>query len=288
MRYACIDRRRNEYPIRMMCGALKVSRSGYYAWQVRPESDRSRTDQTLTPIIRQIHAESKGVYGAPRIQAELKAKGYYHGQHKVARLMRLAGLRGCPRRRFKITTRSNPNHSVASNLLQQNFTAKAPNRRWASDITYISTQQGWLYLAIVMDLYSRRIVGWSMDHWISRHLVIDALSMALGSRMPEGPLVHHSDRGAQYTSDEFRNELDRHGIKCSMSARGNCYDNAVVESFFGLLKRERVNRVRYRTREEAQADIFEYIECFYNRKRRHGYLGNISPVDYERKTIGLN
>ena len=165
-----------------------------------------------------------------------------------------------------------PSHPVADNVLQQDFTAEAPNERWASDITYISTQQGWLYLAVVMDLYSRRIVGWSMSRWISRHLAIDALKMAIDQRLPEGSLIHHSDRGSQYTSDDFRDELEKHGIQCSMSARGNCYDNAVVESFFGLLKRERVNRAHYLTRDEAKADVFDYIERFYNRKRRHGRL----------------
>jgi putative transposase len=219
---------------------------------------------------------------------ELKDEGYRCGRHKVARLMRLAGLRGCPKRRFKVTTERDPSHPVAENLLQQDFAAKAPNQRWASDITYISTHQGWLYLAVVMDLYSRRIVGWSMSRWISRHLVIDALSMAIGSRRPERVLIHHSDRGSQYTSDDFRDELEKHGIECSMSARGNCFDNAVVESFFGLLKRERINRTRYRTRDEARADVFDYIECFYNRKRRHGYLGNISPATFEKRTSGLN
>jgi putative transposase len=175
---------------------------------------------------------------------------------------------------------------VAENLLDQDFTAEMPNQRWAADITYISTNQGWLYLAVVMDLYSRRIVGWSMSRWINRHLVIDALNMAIGARRPGAELIHHSDRGSQYTSDDFRDELLKHGIECSMSARGNCYDNAVVESFFGLMKREWVNRVRYRTRAEARADVFEYIECFYNRKRRHGYLGNISPVEFEKRTSG--
>jgi len=239
-------------------------------------------------VIRQIHTGSKGVYGAQRIYVELKAQGIHHGRHKVARLMRQAGLQGCPQRRFKVTTRSDPSHPVAENLLQQDFTAEAPNRRWASDITYIPTQQGWLYLAVVMDLYSRRIVGWSMDRWMGRHLVIDALLMALGARGSQGELMHHSDRGAQYTSDDFRNLLQQHGIECSMSAKGNCYDNAVVESFFGLLKRERVNRTRYLTRDDARADIFDYIECFYNRKRRHGYLGYISPAEFENRTVGLN
>ena len=288
MRYICIDRRRTQYPVRMMCRLLKVSSSGYYAWRGRPESQRAQTDRELTRVIRRLHADSQGVYGSPKMRDELKDEGYRCGRHKVARLMRLAGLRGCPKRRFKVTTERDPSHPVAENLLQQDFAAEAPNQRWASDITYISTHQGWLYLAVVMDLYSRRIVGWSMSRWISRHLVIDALSMAIGSRRPERVLIHHSDRGSQYTSDDFRDELEKHGIECSMSARGNCYDNAVVKSFFGLLKRERINRVRYRTRDEARADVFDYIECFYNRKRRHGYLGNISPATFEKRTSGLN
>ena len=287
MRYTCINRRRKQYPVTMMCRVLKVSRSGYYAWRIRPESERSKTDRQLTRVIRRLHTESKGVYGSPKITADLRDEGYRHGRHKVARLMRLAGLRGCPKRRFRVTTKRDPSHPVADNLLRQDFTAKAPNQCWASDITYLSTRQGWLYLAVVMDLYSRRIVGWSMSRRISRHLVMDALTMAIGSRRPEGELIHHSDRGSQYTSDDFRDQLDKHEIQCSMSARGNCYDNAVVESFFGILKRERVNRVRYQTRDEARADVFNYIECFYNRKRRHGYLGNISPAAFEKKTCGL-
>jgi len=174
---------------------------------------------------------------------------------------------------------------VAANVLAQDFTATRINERWASDITFIWTGQGWLFLAVVMDLYSRRIVGWSMSRRISRHLVLDALTMALGHRRPDAPLLHHSDRGAQYTSDDFRDLLDKHGIQCSMSARGNCYDNAVVESFFSLLKRERVRRNKYQTRDEARADVFDYIERFYNRQRRHGYLGNLSPVEYEKRTM---
>jgi len=197
--------------------------------------------------------------------------------------MRKAGLKGCPKRSFKVTTQRDPSHSVADNLLKQDFTAEGPNERWSSDITYISTHQGWLYLAVVMDLFSRRIVGWSMGRWINRHLVIDALTMAIGSRRPAAGLIHHSDRGVQYTSDDFRDELEKHKIRCSMSGRGNCYDNAVVESFFGLMKRERVNRTRYLTRDGARDDIFDYIERFYNRKRRHGYLGNISPAAFEKR-----
>ena len=286
MRYRCIDRRRKQYPVTMMSRALRVSTSGYYAWRVRPESQRAQADRALTRVIRGVHAHSRQVYGRPRVTAELKDEGYGCGERRVGRLMRLAGLRGCPQRRYKVTTQSDPSHPVAKNLLRQDFTAEGPNQRWAADITYISTQRGWLYLAVVMDLYSRRIIGWSMDRWMSRHLVMDALLMAIDQRQPEGDLIHHSDRGSQYTSDDFRDVLKKHGIDCSMSGRGNCYDNAVVESFFGVLKRERVNRVRYRNPEEARADIFEYIECFYNRKRRHGYLGNISPAAFEERAAG--
>ncbi len=286
MKYACINLRRDHYPVRMMCRLLGISASGYYAWRTRPESARARQDRELMPKIRRIFEVSKGVYGSPRVHAELVAEGVTVGRNKIAHLMRLEGLRGCPKRRFRTTTQREPAHPVAQNLLKQDFKAQAPNRRWAADITYISTRQGWLYLAVVMDLYSRRIVGWSMSHWMSRHLVVDALRMAIAARRPDGPLIHHSDRGGQYTSDDSRDELAKHGIACSMSASANCYDNAVVESFFGLLKRERVNRVRYRTREEARADLFEYIEVFYNRKRRHGYLGNVSPADFEERSAG--
>jgi transposase InsO family protein len=286
MKYASIDRRRARYPVRLMCHLLEVSPSGYYAWRARPESARARRDRELMARIRRVHEASKGVYGSPRVHAELVAEGVRVGRHKVARLMRLERLRGCPKRRFRVTTQREPAHPVARNLLQQDFTAAAPNQRWAADITYISTAEGWLYLAVVMDLYSRRIVGWSMSRWLSRRLVVDALRMALAARRPDGPLIHHSDRGGQYTSDDFREELAKHGIACSMSASANCYDNAVVESFFGLLKRERVNRVRYRTRDEARADLFDYIEVFYNRKRRHGYLGNVSPADFEERSAG--
>ena len=286
MRYACIDRRRNDYPVRLMCRLLGVSASGYYAWRQRPESARVQRDRALLEKIRRVHAASKGVYGSPRVHAELVAEGVCVGRHKVAQLMRSARLRGCPKRRYRSTTQRDPSHPVARNLLKQDFTADRPDRRWAGDITYVPTRQGWLYLAVVLDLYSRRVVGWSMSRWSDRRLVVNALQMAVEARRPAGPLIHHSDRGGQYTSDDFRNELARHGIDCSMSNTGNCYDNAVVESFFGILKRERVIRVRYRNRDEARADLFEYIEVFYNRKRRHGYLGNISPVDFERKSNG--
>ena len=211
MRYRCIDRRRNQYPVNMMCRLLEVSSSGYYVWRVRPESQRARSDRELTRVIRRLHADSDGVYGSRKITADLRDEGYQCGRHKVARLMRKAGLKGCPKRRFKVTTQRDPSHPVADNLLEQDFTAEGPNERWASDITYISTRQGWLYLAVVMDLYSRRIIGWSMGRWISRHLVIDALNMAISQRLPEGALIHHSDRGSQgefKRSSQHLNEED--------------------------------------------------------------------------------
>ncbi len=281
-----IDRRRNHYPVRLMCRLLGVSASGYYAWRKRPESARVERDRDLLAKIRQAHAASRGVYGSPRVHAELVAAGISVGRHKVAQLMRTARLRGCPKRRYRTTTQRDPSHPVARNLLKRDFTADRPNRRWAGDITYIPTRQGWLFLAVVIDLFSRRIVGWSMSRRSGRRLVVDALTMAVEARRPEGPLIHHSDRSGQYSSDDFRNELKKHGIDCFMSSTGNCYDNAVVESFFGVLKRERVIRVRYRNPDEARADLFQYIEVFYNRKRRHGYLGNISPVDFERRSDG--
>ncbi len=282
MRYACIHRRRNLYPVRLMCRMLRVSPSGYYAWRTRPESRRSRDDRALMQAVRRIHAQSDGTYGSPRIYAELKSEGMVCGRSRVARLMREARLKGCPRRRFRVRSRGS---GKAANLLNQDFYAADANQRWASDITYIWTTQGWLYLAVVMDLYSRRIVGWSMNQRISRQLAVDALDMALGQRQPGGELIHHSDQGPQYLSDDYQAMLKQHGIICSMSDRGSCYDNAVVESFFATLKRERTRRRQYRTREDARADVFDYIERYYNRQRRHSYLGYISPVDYEERTV---
>jgi putative transposase len=283
VRYQCIDRRRISYPVRLMCRSLRVSASGYYAWRVRAESDRTVYDRELTRAIRRIHAESDGTYGSPRIHADLQAEGFSCGRVKVARLMRKAGLKGCPKRRFRVTARGG--HVTASNLLEQDFSAETTNRRWASDTTFLWTGQGWLYLAVVMDLYSRRIVGWSMSRRNSRHLVLNALSMALGQRHVEGELIHHSDRGAQYLSDDFQALLKKHGISCSLSGAGSCYDNAAVESFFASLKRERVKRRKYRTRDQARTDVFDYIERFYNRQRRHSYVGNISPVEFEERTV---
>jgi len=261
-----------------------VSSSGYYAWRVRPESTRTRYDRELTGVIRRLHAESDGTYGSPRMHVELVTEGHRCGRAKVARLMRVAGLKGCPKRRFRVTRKRGL--VPATNLLDQDFSAEQANDRWASDTTFIWTGQGWLYLAVVMDLYSRRIIGWSMSRRNNRDLVVNAMNMALGQRQPDINLIHHSDRGAQYLSDDFQLLLKRNGITCSLSGRGSCYDNAVVESFFATLKRERVKRRKYRTRDEARADVFDYIERFYNRERRHGYVGNISPVQFEERTSG--
>lgn len=286
MRYRCIHRRRDQYPVRMMCRLLNVSRSGYYDWCQRDESQRSRRTRELMQRVRQVHLESRGVYGARKIHQDLIAQGETCGRHKVARLMHEAGLKGCPKRRFRRLPDSVPSHPIAPNILDQQFTASRTNQRWASDITFIATRQGWLYLAVVMDLYSRRIIGWAMDRRAGRHLVMDAMTMALGYRQPSGSLLHHSDRGPQYTSDDFRDLLEQHGIQCSMSARGHCYDNAPVESFFSLLKRERIRRRTYATWEEAKADVFNYIEVFYNRRRRHSTLNYLNPVEFEKRMTG--
>jgi putative transposase len=270
----------------MMCRLLEVSRSGYYDWCSRAESARSVRNRQLTLLIRQLHLESNGVYGARKIHRELLLAGEACGRHRVARLMRKSLLKGCPKRRFIRPVNTTATHPVADNLLKQDFKADAPNERRAADITQVHTRQGWLYLSVVMDLYSRRIVGWAMDRAVGRHLVCEALTMALGYRRRTGPLLHHSDRGPQYTSDDFRDICRENDIRCSMSARGSCYDNAVVESFFASLKRERTRRMKYKTREDAKADIFDYIERFYNRKRSHSYLNYLSPVEYEKQAIG--
>ncbi len=268
-----------------MCRLLQVKVSGFYAWCRRGPSRRSQEDERLKRRISAVHAESDGVYGSPKVRDELLEHGESVGKHRVARLMRELGLKGCPKRRYQVTTDSGHGFKVAPNHLERDFTAAAPNQRWVADITYIRTGEGWLYLAVVLDLFSRAVVGWSMSHRITRDLVLKALLMALWRRRPSGDLLHHSDRGSQYASGDFQALLDEHGIVCSMSGTGNCYDNAAMESFFGLLKRERVNRQRYRSRQEARSDIFDYIERFYNRQRRHGSAGRMSPLDYEESVL---
>jgi len=269
----------------MMCRVLRVSPSGYYAWRQRPESSRSLNNRGLLTEIRMIHAKSTGTYGSLRVRADLRDRGHSCGRHRIARLMRTVGLQGIPKRRFRRTTTSYHSQPVAPNRLEQDFTAPAPNERWVADITYIPTGEGWLYLAVILDLYSRKVVGWSMSSRLQRDLVLEALNMALGRRTPAPGLIHHSDRGSQYASHDFQKLLRDQGIECSMSGAGNCYDNAVAESFFALLKRERVNRQHYPTRAQARTDIFHYIEVFYNRQRRHSYASQMSPEQFETDVL---
>jgi putative transposase len=285
VKYQCVADSRYEFPVAMMCRLLRIKPSGLYAWARRPPSRRSQENDRLRKKIAEIHAESDGVYGSPKVRDGLFLLGFEAGKHRVARLMREMGLKGCPKKRYRVTTQSDHGFRTAPNTLDRQFTADAPNQRWAADITYIRTGEGWLYLAVVMDLYSKAIVGWSMSHRINRDLVLQALLMALWNRTPEEGLMHHSDRGSQYASGDFQALLTEHGIECSMSGAGNCYDNAVVESWFGLLKRERVHRRHYRTRQEARQDIFDYIERFYNRRRPHGSAGRMSPLQYEESTL---
>ena len=264
-----------------MCRVLEVSTSGYYDWRKRPESQRQKQDRRLVVEIKAIHRESRRSYGSPRIHDELKGRGLHCGKKRVARLMRLHGIQAKQTRRFKATTDSKHTLPIAENVLDRRFTPSAPDVVWSADITYIPTRQGWLYLAVVLDLFSRRVVGWSMKRRLDRSLVLDALQMALRGRSPGPGLIHHSDRGSQYASGDYQALLEAQQMICSMSRRGNCWDNAPVESFFSTLKRELVHHRRYQTRAEARADIFEYIEVWYNRRRRHSSLGYKSPVDYE-------
>jgi len=281
MRYRVIQEHDRRYPIRLMCRALAVSAAGYYAWRVRPESARSVSDRTTRSAIRVIHRDSRETYGSPRIWDALVKQGHRIGEHRVARLMRQDGIRAKTVTKWRTTTQSNHQWPVAANTLNRQFTVAAPNRVWAGDITYVWTLEGWLYLAVLLDLYSRRVVGWAMSQRITVELTEQALTMALAKRAPTAGLLHHSDRGSQYAATSYQRVLDAYGLLPSMSRKGNCWDNACVESFFGTLKRELVDQRRYVTREEARQDIFEYIEVFYNRQRRHSTLGYHSPAEYE-------
>ena len=281
MKYRFISDHRETFKVGRMCKLLNVSRSGYYAWQKRPESRRSRQNRALEDKIRVLHKASHGIYGSPRIHRDLGDAGVRCGKNRVARIMRSAGIRSRTKRKFKATTNSKHNLPVAPNLLDQNFTVEAPDRTWVGDITYIPTDEGWLYLAILLDLYNREVVGWAASSRMTRQLVIEALQMALGRRDPGQGLVHHTDRGSQYASFDYQDILKEHDIVCSMSRKGNCYDNAVAESFFGRLKSEWVNHHRYLSRSEAIQSLFYYIEIFYNRKRRHSSIGYVTPQEYE-------
>ncbi len=285
MRYQFVKQHTGRFPVAALCRVMQVTRSGYYSWRKHQLSERHKHSETLGGQIRTFFERSKGTYGSPRILRDLKEAGFACGKHQVARLMRQAGLRAVVAPRFRVTTDSQHSLSVADNLLARDFSAPGVNRKWAGDITYLWTGEGWLYLAVVLDLFSRRVVGWSMQVSMGRCLVVDALKTALCQRRPGPGLLHHSDRGSQYASEAFQQALETAGIGCSMSRRGNCWDNAPVESFFGTLKQELVTRRRFTTREVARREVFEYIEIWYNRQRRHSSLGYLSPAEFERRAL---
>jgi len=261
---------------------MQVCRGGFYAWRNREKSSRQQQNETLTEQIKTVHQDSKETYGSPRIFAELKEAGVACSEKRIARLMRLHQIRAVRPKRFVVTTDSDHKMPVAENLLDRAFDTETPDTRWTADITYIWTSQGWLYLAVILDLFSRRIVGWAMDRNIDRSLVLSALNMAIAGRDPGPDMLCHSDRGSQYASDDYQKRLKQVGIECSMSRRGNCWDNAPTESFFAGLKKEMVYRTHFATREEARSAIFSWIEIWYNRKRRHSALGYVSPEQFER------
>jgi len=285
VRFGWIDGQRQSYPLSALCEALGVTRAGYYAWAKRqqsPPGPRAARRQELAAEIRAAHEHSRRTYGSPRVYYELKGRGVEVCENTVARVMREQGIRSVVRRRFKArTTDSAHAHPVAPNLLARDFSADAPDRKWAADVTYVATGEGWLYLAVVVDLCSRRVVGWAMADHLRAALCLDALDMALARRRPGAGLVHHSDRGVQYACGDYRGLLRSQGIECSMSRRGDCYDNAMVESFFKTLKAELVYHERYATREQARRSVFEYVEVFYNRRRLHSSLGYKSPEQFE-------
>jgi transposase InsO family protein len=269
---------RLEFPVEAMARALGVSRSGFYAWLGRPPSARALEDERLKVAVAAAHMKTRQTYGATRLQAELKAEGFAVGRDRVARLRRDLGIRCRQKRKFKATTNSNHEYPVADNLLDQTFAAQGPDEVWHTDITYIQTGEGWLYLAGVKDPFTCEIVGYAVGGRMTQGLTLSALSKALAHRKPSRGLIHHSDRGSQYCALDYRKRLERHGLVASMSRKGNCYDNAPIESFWGSLKNELVHHHQYATRAEAEASIREYIEIFYNRQRRHSRLGNLAPA----------
>jgi putative transposase len=283
MTYRFIEEHKDQWPVRLLCETLEVSPAGYYAWRQCPRSAREQRRDALLVEIRAIHAEFKARYGSPRIHAELVARGHDCCLNTVARLMRKAGIAAKTARKFRCsTTDSDHDLPVAENLLGRQFNPSEANEVWLADITYIPTRQGWLYLAAVEDLYSRRVVGWSMAEAMESRLVVDALEMAVQRRLPDEGLLAHSDRGSQYASEHYQLLLAKNGITCSMSRRADCWDNAPMESFFASLKKELVHDADFASRREARAEIFEYIEVFYNGQRRHSSLGYVSPAEYEQ------
>lgn len=285
MKYWFMEKHRSSHGVQKMCRVIGASRSGYYRWKRQPQSKRQEEDEKMLMQIRESHKNSLKTYGSPRITDELRAKGVKCGRNRVARLMRLHGIVAKTAKKFKVTTNSRHSLPVAGNLLKQNFVAEKPNMVWVSDITYIATLKGWLYLTVILDIYSRQVVGWAMSDRLASDFVIKALNQAIGRRKPGTGCIFHSDRGVQYASADFRDVLKKHSFIQSMSRKGNCYDNAVAESFFHTLKVEHVYDYRYETRAEAAQSIFEYIEMFYNRKRKHSALGYLSPVSFELQTM---
>ena len=284
MRFKLVDAAKKEFPVQRLCKVLGVSPSGYFAWQSRPASRRQREDLVLLAHVRSAFALSNGTYGSPRMTHELQDQGLSVGRRRTARLMRENGLKARQRRRFKRTTDSLHAFPVAPNLLDQDFAAKRADEKWGADISYVWTREGWLYLAVVMDLYARRVVGWAVSDRLHKELVLTALRRALVIRRPGAGLIHHSDRGSQYCSNEYQAELRKHGVRISMSGKGNCFDNSMVETFFKTLKSELVWRTAFQTRAEAQEALARYIDGFYNPTRRHSALGFFSPAQFERHT----
>lgn len=285
MRFRFIEAEKANYPVCMLCRVLKVRRSGFYAWSQRPESERSRTDKQLSVEVCSLFKANKRRYGSPRIHEELKAQGRQVGRHRVARLMREQGLQARRPRRFVRTTDSRHTLAVAPNLLERNFEASAPNQVWVGDVTFIATLEGWLYLAVLVDLFSRRIVGWAMSEKNDERLTLRALQMAIDQRRPAPGLIHHTDRGTTYAATEYQDLLHRLGFRCSMSRKGNCLDNAVAESLFSTIKTECTEWETFSTREAARRQVLEYILTFYNPTRRHSYLGYKSPMEFERAAV---
>ena len=283
MIFGFIAKHRGIWPVAWMCEALGVSRSGFFAWLSRGPSARTRSDEMLGRAIRESFLLSDRTYGARRVWRDMLAEGFSCGLHRIERLMRAQALRARPRRRRLPLDTGARDAAPAPNRLDRQFDALAPNQKWAADFTYIWTAEGWLYVAVVLDLFSRRVVGWSMSSRMTSQFVTDALMMALWRRGRPKELLHHSDQGSQYTSDQFQRLLADYGIACSMSRSGNCWDNAAMESFFSSLKTERITRKTYRSRDEARADVFDYVERFYNPRRRHSTLGYLSPVAFEER-----
>lgn len=281
MKSAFIQRHRDQFPVAVLCEVLMVSRSGFYSWQRRGLSVTRRRRQQLTEQIQEIHHVSDRIFGSPKIHQELKARGFACNRKTVAKCMKTAGIRSKTVRSFRVsTTDSNHSHPIAPNLVNRNFQRSRKDEVWLTDITYIPTAEGWLYLAVVEDLFTREIIGWSMSEQMESRLVVDALQMALGRCQPKAGLIAHSDRGVQYASEHYQRTLKQHGIICSMSRKGNCWDNAPMESFFASLKKELVHHRKYQTRDEARQSLFHYIEVFYNRNRRHSAIGYQMPAKF--------